>query len=263
MMTANFAKLSSYGNYEYGKVPKRGYTTIPLDGTKRYLTRLGIPYVAVVRVENVYGNTYFPRTVGYVIRNRDKARLDAAIDVRKSKRMPKPLTDIILAIREISRAAHRERDAAEEAYSQSRYLLASNSKSRKNNYYNLKDRGIVAAYKSGTLRYVGQSPQGLAVYEYGSGGMSCFHSTLHPAGVERPLVEGHPEILEVAAKDKIAGVSIQRLVATREALPEMTDGFIRVDPPRKYSPRSVICWRCGLEGHRANECDEDENEYVA
>ena len=49
----------------------------------------------------------------------------------------------------------------------------------------------------GTLRYAGSTPQGMAVYEYGDGGMSCLHSTLHPVGVERSPVECHPETLFV------------------------------------------------------------------
>jgi hypothetical protein len=262
-MTATFAKLNAYGSYDLGKVP-RGYHRVPLDGSVRILKRLGIPHVTEVEIVNAYGNHYFPRTVNYVIRNRDKRRFLAACEARRAaNKTMRPHPDLILCLREISRAAHRERDAAEQAYRASRHTLARNSKNRKNQYYALKDRGIAYAYGSGLLRYVGQSPQGLAVYEYADGGMSCFHSTLHPTGVEHKPVEGHPEILEVIAKAKIKGVSLQRVISTLEALPPVNDRFERSAAPRKTGDHPpVVCWECGEEGHISRECPESRQEEI-
>jgi hypothetical protein len=84
--------------------------------------------------------------------------------------------DLLLCVHEASRAAHRERDAAQSAYSDGRQTLAGNARRRKEEWYALKDRGMVAAHRAGLLRYEGATPQGMAVYEYGDGGMACFHS---------------------------------------------------------------------------------------
>jgi hypothetical protein len=255
-----FPGLSPYRNYESDSVPRKGVSRLPLDGSIRVAKSLGIPYVDIVSVECAYGSTYLPRRVGYAIPSRDKRKLTAAFKRCESKRIlrkPQPHTDLLLCIREASRAAHRERDAASDAYNEGRHILAGNARLRKNKWYALKDRSIVAAHKLGLLRYIGASPQDMAVYEYGEGGMSCFHSTLHPARAERTPVEGHPETLFVPAKDKVKGVSLVRVEATLSALPADTNGYERSSAPRvAHEERIVQCWTCGEYGHTARECDE-------
>jgi hypothetical protein len=234
MSIASFPALSSYGNYEFGKVP-RGVHQISMDGTIRLVKKRGIPFVEVITIDNPYGSHYFPKRVGYAILSRDKRRLDRALQKHTrdaASRLPSPQHDLLLCIREASRAAHRERDAAQIAYQQGRHTLAGNAKRRKDKWYCLKDRGIVTAHRQGLLRYVGVSPQGLAVYEYGEGGMCCFHSTLHPVGAERRQVEGHPETLLVPAKNKVRGVSLLRVETTLTAVPEDLSGYERSAPPR-------------------------------
>jgi hypothetical protein len=108
--------------------------------------------------------------------------------------------DLIDAIREISRSAHRWRDRASARYEVSHFKGATTAKHKKEACYSLKERGIVAAHQQGLLRYIGASPQGLGVYEYGDGGRACFHSTLHPVGAVRTPVPDHPEVLLVPAK---------------------------------------------------------------
>lgn len=170
-------------------------------------------------------------------------------------RIPRPHPDLILCIREASRAAHRERDAAQGAYLDRRHRLAGNASGRKRQWYALKDRGIAEAYRRGLLRYAGASPQGMAVYEYGDGGMQCFHSTLHPAGAERLPVTGHPEMLIVSAKEKHRGISLLRVRVTLESVPEVGSEFERSAQPRvKRDP--VTCWHCFEEGHIASDCPE-------
>lgn len=163
-----------------------------------------------------------------------------------------PLID---AIREASRAAHRWRDAARAQYEAGNHGFAGHAKRKKEKFYAQKERGIASAYKHGLLRYVGVSPQGMAVYEYGEGGRSCFHSCLHPAGVERKLVEGHPETLEVEAKPQQHAMADTEF--TLSLLPEPGPEFERSEPPRKVrEPRTVTCYECGEEGHIARECPE-------
>src|SRR6185437_2245134 len=171
MNAGTFPGLSKYGNYESGHLP-RGVHSIPLDGTVRLVKKLGIPFAEVVTIENVYGNHWFPQCVGYAILSRDKRRLTVALQKREKKaaaQRPSPHPNLLLCIREASRTAHRERDAAQAAYQTRRHTLAGNAWACKEKWYELKERWIVAAHRQGLLRYVGSSPQGLAVYEYGEG----------------------------------------------------------------------------------------------
>jgi hypothetical protein len=186
----------------------------------------------------------------------------ARMKARRERRAARTLEAIPLidAIREVSRAAHRWRDAAQAQYQAGNHGFAKHSKREKERLYALKDRGIAAGYKLGLLRYAGASPQGMAVYEYSEGGKSCFHSCLHPAGLERLKVEGHPEILEVGAKPQEHAMADAEF--TLSALPEPGLEFERTAPPHKpREVRAVVCYECGLEGHIARECPEREEDY--
>lgn len=264
MSTASlFPGLTIYGNYDAAQELPCGVCKIELDGTIRTVKSLGIPFVEIVLVENAYGWHYFPRRVGYAISDSDKRRMEQALYDRAEKlaeKTPSPHPDLLLCIREASRAAHRERDAAQRAYLCGRHKLAGNARQRKNRWYALKDRGIVAAHKQGLVHYVGASPQGMAVYEYGEGGMACFHSTLHPVGVGRMLVPDHPETLLVAAKDKVRGVSLRRVEITLDSLPFDLSDYERCAPPR-ISRAVVTCHRCGDEGHIACDCPNFDDDW--
>jgi Zinc knuckle len=168
-----------------------------------------------------------------------------------------PLLD---ATREVSRAAHRWRDAASRQYEAHNFGLATFASSTKNALYELKERGIVAAHAQGLLRYCGQTPQGMALYEYGEGGKACFHSCLHPAGAKRRLLSDHPEMLFVPPKKRSFRVS--DAIRTLSALPLPGDGYKRsAAPSRRKAAREVICWECGETGHIASECPEREDDW--
>jgi hypothetical protein len=99
----------------------------------------------------------------------------------------------------------------------------------------------------------------MGVYEYGDGGMACFHSLLHPRGVERTVIADHPETLEVPAQAKVVGISLQRVRTTLEAADaDMTD-YERSSPPRVRQP--ITCYECGEEGHIARNCPERYASY--
>jgi hypothetical protein len=259
MATTAFRNLSSYGNYTSETTPKRGVYRISLDGTIRTVRALGLPYVEIVNLVNSYGNHWFPQRIGYAILSRDKRKLLAALGKKKvgsKTRLPKPCNDLLLCVREASRAAHRERDAAQIAYQLRRHTFASRRKTRKEYWYSLKDRGIIAAHRQGIVHYMGASPQGMAVYEYGDGGMSCFHSTLHPAGVARTPIENHPEVLMVEAKAKAKGISLKRVEVTLLALSNDISGYQRSEPPTMVARKTSVltCWECGEEGHTSRHC---------
>ncbi len=262
MATTLFSGLTRYGNYTSDTVPKDGVYRLPLDGTIRTVRALGLPHVEIVDIVNAYGNHWFPQRVGYAILSSDKDKLLAALSAKKKLSSPKPHPHLLLCVREASRAAHRERDSAQAAYQAGRHTLAQNAKSRKKHWYDLKDQGIVAAHRQDLLRYVGASPQGMAVYEYGDGGMSCFHSTLHPVGTERRTVEHHPEILMVEAKDKVKGVSHKRVEATLSALPDDFSGYERSEAPAIKQTKRIVCCECGEEGHTSRWCPlHERNDY--
>jgi len=159
---------------------------------------------------------------------------------------------LIPAIRAVSRHAHSLRDGAQKLYQEGNFDGASAKKFGKERCYALKERGIAAAWQAGMLRYVGASPQGMGVYEYGDGGMSCFHSCLHPPNLHATPVEGHPEVLFVKTKEPEVSPEVAKKAL--QFFSEETYGMRRAAPPRM--PRTLTCWECGGEGHVASECPE-------
>jgi hypothetical protein len=156
---------------------------------------------------------------------------------------------LIDAIRDISRAAHKYRDEARVMWAGGRRYTASIPAAKKRECYRLKERGIVAAHKRGLLRYAGVTPQGMAVYEYAEGGMSCFHSCLHPAAIDRVPVPDHPDILFVEAKSLKHDEEDVRYILAQ--LSDSADGYERVRPPRPNG---------GTDTHLHDEREYD-NEY--
>ena len=56
-----FPGLTRFGNYENASMPSKGVSRLPLDGSIRIATSLGIPHVDIDSVECAYGNTYILR----------------------------------------------------------------------------------------------------------------------------------------------------------------------------------------------------------
>ena len=171
-----------------------------------------------------------------------------------------PLLD---AIREISRSAHRWRDRAAACYDSGRYKSASSAKTKKEACYALKERGIMEGHRQKVLRYIGASPQGMAVYEYAEGGKACFHSCLHPSDTERVVIADHPEILLVAARGQKFRIcdaehTLQAIPVVQYPDPRWLD-YERSSAPRIRKP--ITCYECGEEGHIARNCPERYASY--
>ena len=171
---------------------------------------------------------------------------------------PPCIVSTLDATREMSRSAHRWRDRAAAYYDDERHKLARRAKLKKEECYQLKERGIIAMHRAGDLRYIGASPQGMAVYAYGDHNLACLHSCLHPAGVERVPVPNHPEVLLVPGKKQL--IRICDAAATLSALPESRDDYERSAAPRIARPK-IICYECGGEGHIARHCPDQWDRY--
>jgi hypothetical protein len=225
--------------------------------TKTAITRF-LPAPIVART---YGHTVSHRREAQAVLtalHRDDCRTYfAGLQARRDKTLVPPRSiDVLDATREASRAAHRLRDAASAQYEAGNHGLAKSSSDRKRTLYALKERGILYLHGIGVLRYVGVSPQGMAVYEYGNGALSCLHSTLHPAGAERTLVTGHPEILLVPAKER--ELRLTDVEHTLMSLPSDESGYERSAAPR-HPKQSITCFSCGGEGHIARNCTEADD----
>jgi hypothetical protein len=170
------------------------------------------------------------------------------------------IVSMLDATREMSRSAHRWRDRAAAYYDDGRHTMARRAKLKKEECYLLKERGIIAMHRAGDLRYVGASPQGMAIYAYSDHDLACLHSCLHPAGAERVSVPGHPEVLLVPGKKQ--RIRICDAVATLSALPEPGVGYERSAAPR-IARRPIICYECGGAGHIARYCPERWGHYDA
>ena len=104
-----------------------------------------------------------------------------------------------------------------------------------------------------------------ALYLWQGEGYS-FHSTLKPEGLdvpELPLSENE-EHLFIEAKPK--GAREPRVQDAIEKL-EVLEGYSEpvttlyeraASPERKSEPRTINCWNCGLTGHLATECPDEE-----
>jgi len=239
--------------------------------TKTQLTNAGWTDTAITRFlprprietsRNYYGSysTYLwdPAVVLSALHQESCRTFFAALQKRRDKKddkLPRTLS-LLDATREASRSAHRWRDRASDAWESGRRRYAGTCSSSKRYWYSLKERGIIAMHRSGELRYAGASPQGMAVYEYGDGGMQCFHSTLHPAGAERVPVPDHPEVLLVAAK--MQELRLLDVEHTLERLLIASAGYVRSESPAfRRERQQVTCYRCGDPGHVARECAEE------
>lgn len=224
-------------------------------GNREYITYIWPGEVVVAARNSERGREYFDRL--------DARRKVAALQEEKAlaerqKRLRKIAAKIHLvdAIREVSRAAHQERDKAQKYHQLKEYEKATASKKRKDQLYSMKERGIAAGYKRAELRYAGSSAQGMAVYVYGKGGLSCFHSRLHPAGEERTIITDHPEILFVPAK--AVNLNLEEVETLLWSLPTPGEEFECSSRPS--FPKSVTCFGCGQTGHVLRNCPNSANE---
>jgi hypothetical protein len=169
--------------------------------------------------------------------------------------------DLLAAIFTVNRAAKRQRDLAQTYYQRGMHGFAGSSKDRKQGYYELKDRGIVAAHGAGRLTCAFRHG---GLYLWTGEGYS-FHSTLKPEGAEvpeLPLGDGEEHFF-VEAKPK--GTKEPRLTDALRTLdgcaaPDLSRYERAPSPERRREPRSITCWNCGLAGRIASECFEETYE---
>jgi hypothetical protein len=170
---------------------------------------------------------------------------------RRRSPLPKRI-DLLSAIFAVNRSAKRYRDAAQKHYRLRQHGFARNARCEKEELYELKDRGIAAAYIAGRLVYVGVHGR-LAIYR-GEG--YCFHSTIQPRDavqIEIPFAKEH--FLIESRPRTTREPRLCDAVAMLKALPrEIVNTFARLDAPR--FPQQQHAHRAAFESLE----DEEEEE---
>ena len=151
-----------------------------------------------------------------------------AVNRRKNrKEHPPQKVDLLAAIFAATRSAKRYRDAAQTCYRAGKHGFAGHARRQKASLYALKDRGIAAVYLAGRIAPVRRVGDGLVEYR-GEG--YCYHSTLHPKGLDMPVAaESHPLLVEAKPREA-AEPKLKDAVHTLKALPEVPDSFARLVP---------------------------------
>jgi hypothetical protein len=223
-------------------------------------------------VEERHSSTYGSYTI-YLWNKSDVRAAERTAEWRKAQARRKATVkklqvyrevDLLAAVFTVNRAAKRQRDLAQKYYQQNMHGFAGSSKNRKRKYYDLKDMGIMAAHQAGrlvcTFRHGG-------LYLWQGEGYS-FHSTLKPKSLdvpELPLQEGEAylfvEAKPMGSKEPRLRDAIQKL-ETLQGYPEPDAALYERAPSPEHNrqPRSITCWNCGLTGHVASECPEEESE---
>jgi len=199
---------------------------------------------------------------------------------------PKPAAkeiDLLLAIWTINRAAKRMRDLAKNYYLKGVYGLATKRKEQKDHFYDLKDRGIVAAYRQGIIQFVEiveyENGTALAVYQ---GGGYYFHSFLVPSQILASLFSDDADsvaassvvryeegelLIEAKPKSKNEGRRIDA-IATLQKLPfdgfqdfdDLRDHFFKRTPADENEPSCASNSILGEGSDQEDEWDTFEGE---
>ena len=232
---AGFRSLADLSRYE---IPRRDAEPIIVRGEKFYrpdqieplisrteARRRGLTVPADAPVERELSARVGDgaKTIRY-----DGYRLSDCRPVRKCTERPPNSIDLLAAIFAVNKSAKRYRDAASKCYGAGSHAFARAASRRKQELYDLKDRGIAEALRTDRLSLVGIHG-GLALYR---GAGYCFHSTLlrdvepipEALNTENVFVEAKPrEATEPRLKDAIK---------TLEDLPDADEDCRRLSQPR-------------------------------
>jgi hypothetical protein len=130
--------------------------------------------------------------------------------------------NVLAAMFSVNRSAKRYRDAAQSCYQSGAHGFAKTHRKRKVKLYDLKERGLVHAYRADLVVAVGLHGS-LTVYR-GEG--YCFHSPLRPENVM--LERRSEEAVFVESKPRQSSeMRLRDAVATLEQLVSDFNGFIR------------------------------------
>jgi len=163
----------------------------------------------------------------------DSYALYAESEVREKQtriEIPAVEIDLLSAIFTATRAAKRYRDAAQRCYQNDAHSFAKRNREQKERCYSLKDRGIVAAVKSGRIAATAAIGN-LTVYR-GEG--YCFHSLLRPDGFKHPEGANADSTLRVEAKPKTRKEPrLKDALHTLAMLSSTIDGFKQIPFPSR------------------------------
>jgi hypothetical protein len=144
-------------------------------------------------------------------------------------------------------------DRANDGWGSGNRPLAVKCRLNEIDFLGLKERGMIALHKERKLRYVGATPEGMAVYENPENEKQYLHSRLHPESAKQLPVVGHPEVLLMPSKaQNNRGHQAKHVL---RSLPAHAIGYIRSNLPAHIREReSSTCWLCGELGHPASDC---------
>jgi hypothetical protein len=178
-------------------------------------------------------------------------RLDQAVPIkppaREAQSIPVSPETVLLAVWSVNRAAKRRRDAAASSYEQHQHGFAGHHRCKKQEYYDLKDRGL--AWLAHYNHIAATHRHGQLVSWSGCG--YRFHSTLLPPDIELPETDGSAVFID--AKPRISKeLRLIDAVALLESLPSLISNFRRVMPA--WQQRVGRAW----QGTDDDDHDEDD-----
>ena len=155
---------------------------------------------------------------------------------RKAVAYPFTSENVLAALFAVNRSAKRYRDAAQTCYQSDAHGFAKAHKKRKEKLYDLKEQGLVHAYRAGFVVAVGLHGS-LTVYR---GAGYCFHSPVRPENVMLEAVSQEAIFVEAKPRQE-SEMRLRDAVATLEQLANDLSGFFRHSVPRlvtrRYSER--------------------------
>ncbi|MEQ8209813.1 MAG: hypothetical protein RH917_08265 [Lacipirellulaceae bacterium] len=163
----------------------------------------------------------------------DLFRISDCQPKQKRQEIPPVDIDLLKAILAVNRAAKRYRDSSQSHYHNNQHGFAGSDSDKKRHLYYLKDRGIIAAYLEGRLKFEGLHG-GLAIYR---GEKYFFHSTLIPIAEQVDSGQCQVEYFFKESQPKEASEArLKDAEHTLSSLDVTEEGFDRLEPPNFSKP---------------------------
>lgn len=151
----------------------------------------------------------------------DQTKIRRRLKDRPAVALEMTSENILIAMFTVNRSAKRYRDAATSCYRSRVHGFAGTNSTKKKELYELKEAGIIHAFKEGWLQAVEQHGS-MCVYR---GFGFCFHSPLFPRGIE--FADSGSEIFVESKPKETSEIRLKDAIATLEQLGFSEEGFER------------------------------------